>query len=65
MCSLESVFENETIKLLWDFEIQAAHQISVRRPEYVIIKKKKKKKKKKKERELGELWNLLSRLIIE
>ena len=34
-----------------DFEIQADHRISARRPEQVIIYKKKKKKKRKKENE--------------
>ena len=40
-----SVLENETHKLLWDFEMQTDHQISARRPDLIIIKKKKKKKK--------------------
>ena len=35
----ESVLEYETHKLLWDFEIQTDHLISVRRPDLVIIKK--------------------------
>ena len=48
-----SVLENETHKLLWDFEIQTDHQISARRSELTIINKKKKKKKKK-ERELAD-----------
>ena len=38
----EFVQENETHKLLWDFEIQTDHQISARRPDLVIINKKKK-----------------------
>ena len=37
----ESVLENETHKLLWDFEIQTDHLISTRRPDLVILKKKK------------------------
>ena len=37
----ESVLENETHKLLWDFEIQTDHQISARRQDLIIIKKKK------------------------
>ena len=45
-----SVLENETHKLLWDFEIQTDHLISAKRPDLVIINKKKKKKKKKKKR---------------
>ena len=36
----ESVLENETHKLLWDFEIQTNHQIFARRPDLIIIKKK-------------------------
>ena len=44
----ESVQENETHKLLWDFEIQTDHLISAKRSDLVIANKKKKKKKKKK-----------------
>ena len=33
----ESVLENETHKLPWDFEIQKDHQISARRPDLNII----------------------------
>ena len=33
----ESVLENDTCKLLWDFEIQKYHLISARRPDLVII----------------------------
>ena len=36
-----SALENETHKLLWDFEIQTDHLISARRPDLIIIKKKK------------------------
>ena len=36
----ESVLENETHKLLWDFDIQTDHLISARRPDLVIINKK-------------------------
>ena len=39
-----SVLENDTHKLLWDFDIQTDHLISARRPDLIIIKKKKKKK---------------------
>ena len=46
----ESVLENETQKLLWDFEIQTDHLISARRSDLVIVKKKKKKRKRKKKR---------------
>ncbi len=37
----ESVPENETHKLLWDFDIQTDHLISARRPDLIIINKKK------------------------
>ena len=33
--------ENETYKIIWDFEIQTDHLISVRRPDLIIMKKKK------------------------
>ena len=36
----ESVLENETHKLLWDFEIQTDHLISARRPDLMVINKK-------------------------
>ena len=36
----ESVLENETYKLLWDFEIQTNHLISARQPDPVIVNKK-------------------------
>ena len=32
--------ENESHKLLWDFEIQTDHLISTRRPDLIIINKK-------------------------
>ena len=38
------VLENDTHKLLGDFDIQTDHLISDRRPDLIIIKKKKKKK---------------------
>ena len=65
-----SDLENVTHKLLWDFEIQTDHLISVRRPDLIIVKKKKKKKKEKekkkeKKKEFAELWILLSRLTTE
>ena len=44
----ESVLENETHKILLDFEIQTDHLISARRPDLVIANNKKKKKKRKK-----------------
>ena len=37
------VLENDTHKLLWDFNIQTDHLISARRPDLIIINKKKKK----------------------
>ena len=37
----ESILENETHKLLWDFEIQTDHLILARRLDLVIINKKK------------------------
>ena len=39
------VLENDTHKLLWDFDIRTDHLISVRRPDLIIINKKKKRKK--------------------
>ena len=48
MHNSESVLENETYKVLWDFEIQTDHQILTRRPDQVKINKKEKKKRKKK-----------------
>ena len=43
----ESVQENDTHQLLWDFEIQTDHQISARRPDLISKKKKRKRKKKR------------------
>ena len=42
-----SVLENDTHKLLWDFNIQIDHLISARRPDLIIIKQKKKKKRER------------------
>ena len=36
------VLENDTYKLLWDFDIQTDHLISARRPYFIIISIKKK-----------------------
>ena len=36
------LLENNTHKLLWDFDIQTDHLISARRPDLIVIKKKKK-----------------------
>ena len=38
------VLENDTHKLLWDFNIQTDHQIPARTPDLIIINKKKKKR---------------------
>ena len=46
------VLENDSHKLLWDFNIQTDHLIPARRPDLIIIKKKKKKKKKKRKENL-------------
>ena len=59
------VLENDTHKILWDFDIQTDHLISARRPDLIIINQKKKKKKKKKKREFAKLSTLLSRLTTE
>ena len=40
MRNAESVPENETYKLLWDFDIQMDHLISARQPDLVIVYKK-------------------------
>ena len=45
----ESILENETYKILWDFKIQTDQLISARRPYLgIIINQKKKKNKNKK-----------------
>ena len=40
------VKENETHKVLWDFDVQTDHLISARRPDLIVISQKKKKKKR-------------------
>ena len=40
MYNPEFVLENETHKLLWDFEIQTDHLISARRPDLQIVSNK-------------------------
>ena len=40
MYSPVSVLENETHRLLWDFEIQTDRLISARRPDLIIINRK-------------------------
>ena len=52
-----SVLENDTHKVLWDFDIQTDDLILARRPNLIVINKKK--------RELAKLWTLLSRLTTE
>ena len=54
------VLENDTHKLLWDFDIQTDLLISARKPNLIIINKKKKKKRKS-----AKLSTLLSRLTTE
>ena len=39
-----AVIENDTHKLLWDFDIQVDHLVSTRRPDLIIISKKKENK---------------------
>ena len=46
MHPLASVLENDTHKLLWNFDIQTYHLISARGRDFIIIYKKKKKKKR-------------------
>ena len=43
-----TVRENDTHKLLWDFDMLKDHVISARRPDLIVINKKKKKKKREK-----------------
>ena len=42
----DSVLENETEKVHWDFKVQADHIILTRNPDLVIVNKKKERKKK-------------------
>ena len=56
------ILENDTHKLLWDFDVQTDLLISARRPDIIIINKKKKRKKKK---EFAKLSTLLYRLTTE
>ena len=39
MCNPAAVLENDTYKLLWDFDIQTDHLTSARRPDLIIITK--------------------------
>ena len=50
MHNAESVLENDTHKLVLDFEIQTDHRILTRRPDLEIFRRKKKKKKKEKKK---------------
>ena len=50
------LFENETHKILWDFDIQTDHLISARRSDLILINKK---------RKLAKLWTLLFRRTSE
>ena len=43
MHNLAPVLENNTHKLLWDFDIHTDHLISARRPHLIIINNKKKR----------------------
>ena len=55
------VLENDTHKLLWDFDIQTNHLISAKRPDLIIINNNNNNKKK----EFAKLSTLLSRLTTE
>ena len=57
MLNPASVQENDTHKLLWDFDIQMDHLISARKPDLIIINNKK--------RELSKLSTLPTRLTTE
>ena len=58
MHNQEPVLENDTPKLMWDFNIQTDHLISAKRPNLIIINKKEK-------RESAKLSTLLSRRTTE
>ena len=49
MHKLDSVLENETHEILWNFKIQMDHFILARKPDLVLFNKKKKKQKTKQE----------------
>ena len=51
-----AVLENDTHKLLWDFDIHTDHLISAKRPDLIKINKK---------RKFAKLSTLLSRLTTE
>ena len=50
------LLQNDTHKLLWDFEIHTDHLISASRPDFIIINRK---------REFVKLSTLLSRMTTE
>ena len=61
-----SVQENDTYKLLWDYEIKTDHLIYARRPDLIKINKKRKDLPlKKPPRRLAKLWTLLFRQTTE
>ena len=65
MHKLEYILENDTHKILWDFEIQTDHLISTRRPESVIVYKRKRTYWQVNfARELKKLWNIKVTVIL-
>ena len=57
MLNSAPVLENNTHKLLWDFDTHTDHIISARKPDLIIINKRK--------REFTKVWPLLFRLTTE
>ena len=55
MCNWAAVLENETHKLLWDFDIQTDHLLSPRRTDIIVINKQTNKQKTKKNKRIV-LW---------
>ena len=47
MYTSDSVLENETRKLLWDFEIQTHHLISARQPDLEIVDKERERERER------------------
>ena len=47
-----AVLENDTNKLLWDFDLQTDHLISARRPDLIIINRIKLKERENKDKYL-------------
>ena len=63
---LESILENETHKILWDFEIQTDYLNLARRLDLLAIKKKHKTKQNKtKNKPYNGLWHPSGRLLSE